>query len=344
MKSIVGIGLLALDVVLEKDSKIKPLLYAGGSCGNLMCILSYLGFSTYPIARLAENKATEELLSDFNMWGVKTDLISKSNDGSTPIIIQRLSKSKEGLPIHRFEFRNPEDGKYLPSFKPVLANTVDVFFDKKSICDFFFLDRISRSSIELAKLYKDNGAIVIFEPSSLKIENKKLLDELVEFVDILKFSNDRIPLFKTVFQDGIFPIEIETLGKSGINYRINNNIDIKNNWKHIPSFELGNVIDTAGAGDWTTAGLIKGLIDNNVKSISEINVINIDKIFKYAQSLGALSCLFKGARGMMYQIDEHFLHQLSKEVIENNFNENKLIANFHLKERENFDDSISSLF
>jgi fructokinase len=344
MKSIVGMGLVALDVVLEKNSEVKPLLYAGGSCGNVLCILSYLGFNTYPIARLANNKATEELINDFKFWGVKIDLIFKSDDGSTPIIIQRLSKSKEGKPIHKFEFRNPENGKYLPSFKPILAKTIDYFYNKKPKCNFFYLDRISRSSIELAKLYKKSGAIVIFEPSSLKIDNQALINELIDFVDILKFSNDRIPLYKTVFDQGIIPLEIETLGKNGINYRINNSIEgNKNEWKHIPSFNLDSIIDSAGAGDWTTAGVIKGLIENNINSINEINIETTESILKYAQTLGAFSCLFKGARGLMYQVDNDLLNVLSEKLITNCFDKNHLIDNILIKERNNFEDTISSL-
>lgn len=345
MKSIIGMGLVALDIVLEKNSNVKPLLFAGGSCGNVLSILSYLGYDTYPIARLANNKATEELINDFKCWGVKTDLIFKGDDGSTPIIIQRISKSKDGLPIHRFEFRNPENGKYLPSFKPVLAKTIDYFFNKKSKCDFFYLDRISRSSIELAKLYKESGAIVIFEPSSLKIDNQALINELVEFVDILKFSNDRIPLYKTIFEHGVIPLEIETLGKNGINYRINSCIeDNENSWKHIPSFNLGNIIDSAGAGDWTTAGIIKGFIENNINSINKISIEGTESILNYAQTLGALSCLFKGPRGLMYQIDKNLLNNFSDELITNSFNKNILSDNIQIKERNNLEDSISSLF
>jgi sugar/nucleoside kinase (ribokinase family) len=344
MKSIIGIGLVALDIVLEKSIDTKPLLYAGGSCGNVLSILSYLGYETYPIARLANNKATKEILHDFEYFGVKTDLIFKGSDGSTPIIIQRNSKSKDGLPIHRFEFRNPENGKYLPSFKPVLAKTIDFFYDKKSKCDFFYLDRISRSSIELAKLYKENGAIIIFEPSSLKIDNKALINELIEFVDILKFSSDRIPNYKAFFEQGVIPLEIETLGVNGINYRINKSFEgTDNKWKHISSFNLSSIIDSSGAGDWTSAGIIKGLIENNINSINEVTIEKIESILKYAQTLGSLSCLFKGARGLMYQINENLLDHLSEELLTNSFSEKKLIDNVLINDSHNLEDTISSL-
>lgn len=344
MSRIIGMGLVALDIVIEKNRDTKPLLYAGGSCGNVLSILSYLGYETYPIARLANNKATDELLNDFKYFGVKTDLIFKGDDGSTPIIIQRNSESKDGSPVHRFEFRNPEDGKFLPSFKPVLAKTIDYFYNKKSKCDFFYLDRISRSSIEMAKLYKKNGAIIIFEPSSLKMDNLKIINELTEFVDIIKFSSDRIPSYKTILKKSKIPLEIETLGKDGINYRININRETnENNWMHISTFNLGSIVDSSGAGDWTSAGIITGLIENKIEGIEEINNEMIESILRYAQTLGALSCLFKGARGLMYQIDKQLLSDLSNELLTDNFNKRILNNNVKLNVQNNFEDTISSL-
>lgn len=340
-KSIIGIGLVALDVVLEKNSEIRPILYAGGSCGNVLSILSYLGFNTYPIARLANNKATEELISDIQAWGVKTDLIFKGDDGSTPIIIERISKAKDGTPIHRFEFRNPETGKYLPSFKPVLVKSIEELFSKKSYCDFFYLDRISRSSIELAKLYKKNGAVIIFEPSSLKIDKISVLDEIVDFVDVIKFSNERIPYYKSVFKSGRIPVEIETLGKEGINFRVN--LENSNSeWIHVPSFKISQIIDTAGAGDWCTAGIIKSLIEHNITSINQIDSTIFKEVLIYGQALGALSCLFKGPRGLMYHITPDVLSFFVNELTLDNFNtdvpaRNELVCNF-----SNFD-SITSL-
>ncbi len=339
MKSIIGIGLVALDIVIEKSSNTKPNLFAGGSCGNVLIILSYLGFDTFPIARLANNKATEELINDIAFWGVNNDLIIKADDGSTPIIIQRISNSKDGNSIHRFEFRNPENGKYLPSFKPVLVKSIEMLYSKISKCDFFYLDRISRSSIELAKLYKNNGAIVIYEPSSIKIDNLSLTNELIEIIDIIKFSNERIPNYKDLIPQGKIPLEIETLGKDGINYRTQN----LNDWKHIIPFSVNKVVDSAGAGDWTTAGIIKSLIDYNITKIIDIDNTTLESILKYAQALGALSCFYKGARGLMYQVERDNLSILINELINNKTIKIELMESGLPARSMIFENSISSL-
>ena len=296
--SIVGSGLVALDIVLNGNPKTPPKFFAGGSCGNVLTILSYLGLETHPIARLAMNKATEKLVTDIKRWGVKTDLLIKKNDGSTPIIIQRIKYGVDGNPTHKFEFKNPETGSYLPSYKPVRADSVESIVRKKETCDFYYFDRLSRSTIDFARSYKSKGAIVIFEPSSLKKDNLRLFKECIDIIDVIKFSNERIPSYKRDFPNSGIPLEIETLGKDGINYRFK-----QNSWHHLPSYKLSFIKDSAGAGDWCTAGIIKGLSKKTNRSIKSITPKELESILALGQALGTLSCLYSGARGMMYNLE-----------------------------------------
>ncbi len=103
----IGTGLVALDIVMNNKPDTHLKLYAGGSCGNVLAILSFLNWETFPIARLKNNKASLEILNDLGRWNINTSLISQTNDGSTPIIIQRIRIDKDGNSSHRFEFRNP---------------------------------------------------------------------------------------------------------------------------------------------------------------------------------------------------------------------------------------------
>ena len=205
----IGTGLVALDVIISSLSNSPTQFLAGGSCGNVLTILSYLGWSTFPIARLSNNVATELLLEDLEKWNVHNDFLKIDNTGSTPVIIHRILKDLKGQPKHRFEFKNPENGKYLPSFKPCLAKSVTQIVEASQTPNVYYFDRINRASIELAKEYKNNGAIIFFEPSSIK--DLKGFNECVMVADIVKFSDDRITNYEDYFPTAKAGFEVQTL-------------------------------------------------------------------------------------------------------------------------------------
>lgn len=302
-KICIGNGLVALDVVISSD-ELNTQFFAGGSCGNVMAILSFLGWDSFPIARLSNNVAAEVLIEDLSKWNVREELITKSNDGSTPIIIHRILRDKQGLPKHRFEFRNPEDGSYLPSYKPCLAKSVHAITGKVPSCSLFYFDRINRGSIDLAKAYKGNGAVIFFEPSSLK--DLKGFTECLEVADIVKFSHDRISNYNEVFPKGQTFLEIQTLGDKGLCFRKKGKVK----WHQLNSYSINNVIDSAGAGDWCTAGIIQSIFAEKLpfKKLSEDAII---AAIRYGQLLSALNCTFEGARGMMYNLS---LEQITAKV------------------------------
>lgn len=305
----IGTGLIALDVVINGSDVEHSRFFAGGSCGNVLAILSYLGWDSYPIARLSDNTASDILVEDFKRWGVRNDLLTFTNDGSTPIIIHRILRNKQGVPKHRFEFKNPEDGSYLPSYKPCLAKSVPEIVAKSPKPRAFFFDRINRASISLAEQYKSQGSIIIFEPSSIKDE--KLFSECLQISDIVKFSNERIPNYEDLYPQGAVPLEVQTLGENGLKFRKKKTM----RWTSLPAYSIPNVVDTAGAGDWTTAGLITKLLD---KSSSRLDVPNsvISDALRFGQILSALNCTTEGARGLMYSLDGESALRIVTRVLE----------------------------
>lgn len=73
-------------------------------------------------------------------------------------------------------------------------------------------------------------------------------------------------------------------------------------WVHLEPVANDKVVDTAGAGDWTAAALINKLFkDKDIKSISSFSASEIEEALNEAQKVGAKSCSFEGARGMMQQ-------------------------------------------
>jgi len=306
-----GSGLVALDVILNGTPATPAKLCAGGSCGNIISILSYLGWNSKPIARLSKNNATKNLLKDLNSFNVNTDLLSKALDGSTPIIIHRILRDREGNPKHRFEFRVPGTSTWLPSYKPVLSSTVESITKEQKQAQVFYFDRVSRSSIDLGKYYKEKGALIVFEPSSYN--ETKQFHESLSIADIVKFSSDRIGNYSEIFPTPIAPLEIETRGKEGLQYRLQ--LGTKKGWQKTPPYKLTNIMDTAGAGDWCTAGIINELGQNGAKSFYSAGRDQIERALDIGQALGALNCIFDGARGIMYNMDRKILDGVIPKII-----------------------------
>jgi len=335
----IGAGLVALDVVINGNPKIPLKLYAGGSCGNVLTILSFLNWDALPIARLKKNDASKKLLSDLINWKVNTSLITETPDGSTPIIIQRIKKDKNGNSIHNFQFRNPDNGEWLPSYKPVLGSEVKSLTRKSPIPSVFYFDRVNRSSIDLAKYYKEKGAVVFFEPSSM-VENKQF-EECLNIADIIKFSNERIKNYSILYPSQHVPLEIETLGKDGMRYRFCHELNVKE-WTNMPSYKISYVVDAAGSGDWFSAGIISKIAVSGLKGFKRCNDELISNALKYGQALGALNCFFDGARGLMYSLDQKQITTLIKKIQGNNAPLTFINKKEDIKPIEQF--SISSLY
>jgi sugar/nucleoside kinase (ribokinase family) len=329
----VGTGLVALDVILNGSPITPAKLCAGGSCGNIMSILSYLGWESKPIARLSKNEASKNILKDFTNFDVKTNLLTRTDDGSTPIIIHRILKDKNGNPKHRFEFKVPTTKEWLPSYKPVLSSMVDDITKKQPQSQVFYFDRVSRSSIDLAKFYKEKGALIVFEPTSYKED--KQFSECLSVADIVKFSSDRINNYADLFPSSIAPLEIETLGKEGLRYRLK--AEKANKWHKVQSFKLTNIIDAAGAGDWCTAGIINELGQKGAQSFYSASKQEIENALNIGQALGALNCTFDGARGMMYNIDYNSINSCLSAIVSNNIIPKGKISQVKIVTIKNFD-------
>ena len=335
----IGTGLVALDVVISVHPGETPItFFAGGSCGNVLTILSYLGWESYPIARLAADPASDILVEDLRRWKVNTELLSFTTDGSTPIIIHRILNDKSGNRKHKFEFRNPEDGKYLPSYKPFLAKSVPEVLSHSPKPSVFYFDRVNRASLDLAKQYKNIGATIIFEPSNMKDYNA--FTKCLQVADIVKFSNERLPEFANVFSVGQTLLDIETLGSRGLRYRTKGAI----RWIEVPAFEAGGLADAAGSGDWCTAGLIFKLLSVG-SSLEKATAYDLNQALLFGQALSALNCNFEGARVAMYNMTADELMNAANWILaEGRANIRPVPARVKVKQPSFSSFSISSLY
>ena len=92
---ILGTGLLALDVIVGADPGRPATLAAGGTCGNVLTVLSFLGWDALPIARLNGDAASRLLCEDLERWGVSLKFVDRTPCAPTPIIVQRNQRGRD---------------------------------------------------------------------------------------------------------------------------------------------------------------------------------------------------------------------------------------------------------
>ena len=292
-----GIGLVSLDVILE-DKSSHPHVAAGGTCGNVMTILSRFGWNARPVGRLADDNVASIVMSDLERWDVDTSWMRLRPAARTPVIVQRIRKDTSGIPFHTFSFSCPSCGKRLPSFQPVKADSVqDAISSVNWRADVLFVDRVSRSSISLAEAAVEKGAIVFFEPCG--ISNKRLFDELLRLSHIVKYSQGRLFDIGELDWQPQMLLEIQTLGRGGLRFRTTLDQSYKR-WRSLAAVQPERLRDTAGCGDWLSGGLINSICRGGLRKLKGCTFERLLGGLSFAQGLAAWNCGFIGPRGGMY--------------------------------------------
>lgn len=310
---VVGTGLLALDAVVSADESVPVRHWAGGTFGNVLIALRYLGWSAQPIARLADEDSTKLLVADLRRWKLSERFIRIEEDGSTPIIVHRITRDVDGQVAHSFSWRCTSCGARYPGYKPELLTVAEKIAPKlKNACVFFF-DRVSAAALLLAKAAADSGALVAFEPSS--VGNPIMFRQAWEVAHIVKYSHERLADFPDVDIETNPRLLIETLGNAGLRYRWRRSGEKLGTWVESKALPVDDVRDTAGSGDWCTAGLLSKLATKGYAGFSRATVQQIADAVRYGQALAAWNCRFEGARGGMYAISKRQFQRQIGEIL-----------------------------
>jgi sugar/nucleoside kinase (ribokinase family) len=293
-----GTGLISLDVVYGLQKR-APKYQVGGTCGNVLSILGFLGWDSYPISRLDADRAGNIVRSDFAQCGVHSDYLGLVPTAATPIIIEQIAKTRRGRYTHRFQLACLSCGRFFPSFKPLRYKMVSEFLETAETPSVFFADRISKSILTLATHFAERGALIYFEPCGTGDE--KLFRQMCRLCHILKYSQQRARTFVDVLKGAEPLLQVETLGDDGIRFRSNLPVAATGGWVKVDGLEVDGFKDAAGAGDWASAALIDFLGRSGLRIFEKTGQQQLLKAVQYAQVLASWNCKYEGARGGMYE-------------------------------------------
>jgi hypothetical protein len=203
----------------------------------VLCILATLGWEARPIARLHCDESSELITTDLQTWGVDVSLASLSPAAPAPVIVERLRLDSAGIPFHSFSFACPFCGERLPSYQPVTIASLQDHMQQILENEVLFVDRTSPGAVEVATQFHKAGKIVIFEPSTSKIDH--LLYKMLAVSNVVKYSHECFPELEETSWPANRKLEVQTLGRGGLRFRYKNKTSLSS-WHHLHAPQTGH--------------------------------------------------------------------------------------------------------
>lgn len=305
MKTCLLSGNFALDTIVTRDypngfvvgknNKFTETVVTecvGNTCGNVACMLSYLGVQSYPIAHLDLSEQGLQIKSDLNRYGADVRFVTNSASGGTTLL--RCTHKRDKMTgEHTVSFRATSPGSRFPKRKYIRArDEAPAFIEHLDFTpDIFFFDAAEAGLRYLAAELRKQGSLVYFEPESDADKGKFL--KAVEVSDIVKFSHEKVgdTLFTEQYADKLF---IRTMGAEGLEFNL-----CSQGWVKVAPVPNDNVVDWEGAGDWTTSQFIACLCQRDILAISQMTTDSVRECLEIACTTASRSVSYLGSKGMI---------------------------------------------
>ncbi len=289
MRTIYGISEALLDIVFKNNRPIDAV--AGGSTLNSLVSLGRIGHNPKFICEIGNDK-TGKIIEDFFVNnGVSLDFVTKKENYQTPVALAFLNENNDA----EYEIFKDYDSQSLTTNLPLYKRD-----DILLIGSFFALNPSLRKELTLhLDTAKNSDSIIIYDPNfrshhTHKVDvMKNIIEDNFSFANIVRGSDED---FKNIY--GIN--NVEEIAK--IVHKFSPNVVITANSKQLflstPKFQKWypvkeiEPVSTIGAGDSFNAGIIQGIISQNI-SCAELNSIKEktwDKIIEYGIEFSSDVC------------------------------------------------------
>ena len=272
--SVLTAGFLALDAVRHNG---RVTHHAGGTAANVAANLASLGWRAAVAGLIGEDGPGRLVRRDLERAGVDTGVLEMAADAETPVVIEEVRNGR-----HTFAFTCPECERRSARSRPPRRENV-----AEATADVFFFDRTSVAALELARVARGDGALVVFEPSSRGGDGQRA--DALALAHVVKLSADNLPeLDGEILATRAGQLQVVTDAAKGLRWRIGAGV-----WQSQHAFPV-RLVDSCGAGDWLTAGLIAQL-----PKPSELgDLVHVARALEFGQALAAHSCTRIGAAGL----------------------------------------------
>lgn len=306
--NILGAGLVTIDIIEEvfedwRPTGTAPVYASGGTVCNILCHLAHAGLSTHIVGTFGPDDLGVTLKTDLEAFGIDCSSLLCSDRIQTRRILHKIVVRGSQLGRHRFEMACSACHQRFPPVPPptlsMVAPTLEGMNNKNTL---LIVDRANELTVSLVQKVATEGGVVIFEPGYLPSKDHAALWEILRHVDVLKYSAELTwqsrPFSKAIEgspEASRAKLIIETHGPGGVH------VTRRNTKRRLVAQPIREVRDTSGAGDAFMAGFILGLGVSNIEHLDTLEDSIIESAIERGQARGALACMFRGSKGILYK-------------------------------------------
>lgn len=262
MRKIIGIGETILDILFRNGQ--PEIAVPGGSVYNGIISLGRMGMDVTFITEVGNDRVGNMILENMRENGVKTDYVNIFPDGKSPISLAFLNEKNDAEYLFYKDYPNLRLDVPMPAI-----NKDDILM----MGSYYAVTPKLRDKVrELLEYARECGAIIYYDVnfrSSHSDEAIKLMSSILEnfeYADILRGSTEDFHnLFKESNPDKVYRNHVGFYCKNFICTDAEKDIHLySHNLRKTYNVERIETVSTIGAGDNFNAGLVYGLIKNDI--------------------------------------------------------------------------------
>lgn len=291
MRKVIGIGETILDLIFRNDQPTAAV--PGGSTFNAMVSLARAGVEVDFISQIG-NDHVGDLIENF-MWknGMNTRYMMRRKGVKTDVSLAFLNENNDAQYSFYKDYQNQQASMELP-----VVNKEDIIL----LGSFYSLNPLTRPAVgRLLQEAKEQGAIVYYDPNFRANHQQELIHlmpnmiENFEAASIIRGSNEDFGyIFGLTEPDRIYNEKMKFYGLPFICTTAHGDVSLRTSSisKEYPVPRL-KTISTVGAGDNFNAGMLYGLIHEEIyrDHLPLLNANDWDKVVEYGIRFASEACL-----------------------------------------------------
>ncbi|MDQ0199812.1 carbohydrate kinase family protein [Neobacillus ginsengisoli] len=315
MYDVIALGEVLIDFTPAGKSENREVQFEqnpGGAPANVLSALAKLGKKTAFIGKVGSDQFGHFLNSVLQNNNVNTKGVVFSKETNTTLAFVHLDDQGD----RSFSFyRNPGADMMLNEREIDLK-----MIDHSRIFHFGSISMTQEPSasatLKAVSFAKENGLLISYDPN-LRLSlwedlnhAKSIIEVGLKFADVLKISEEELEFItgtidlnmgsEYIYERFHTKLILVTLGSDGCFYRLGFNVG------KCSGYEV-EAIDTTGAGDAFLAGILYQIIEKDYL-LSDLSLDDVNQMVSFANAVGALATMKKGAIPAMPSIEE--IHEL----------------------------------